>query len=134
MEPWTDGAPLILRSELLYQPHERMEPGSDGTLTSELLHHPELQRCNLKLTGAILVLKPELLYHAELRGWPLYENSELLYHPELTGWSLGLMGGPGSQNQVSYHLEPRGCNLRLMGCLSYHRELSRWSLGLMERP
>ena len=117
MELWTDGAPLILRSELLYQPHERMEPGSDGTFTSDLLHHPELQRCNLKLMGAILVLKPELLYH-----------------PELKGWSLGLMGGPGSQNQVSYHLEPRGCNLRLMGCLSYHRELSRWSLGLTERP
>ena len=108
MEPCTDGAPLILRSELLYQPHERMEAGSDGTLTltSELLHHPELQRCNLKLMGAILLLKPEILYHPELRGWPLDEKSELLYHPELKGWSLGLMGGPGSQNQVSYQLNP----------------------------
>ena len=47
-----------------------------GTLTSELLYHPKLQRCNLKLMGAILVLKPKLLCHPELRGWPLNENSE----------------------------------------------------------
>ena len=107
MEPWTDGAPLILRSELVYQPHERMEPGSDGTLTTELLHHPQLQGCNLKLMSAILLLKPKLLYHPELRRWPLDEKSELLYHPELSGWSLGLMGGPGSQNQVSYQLNPK---------------------------
>ena len=36
--------------------------GVMGTLTSELLFHPDLQRCSLKLMGAILVLKPELLY------------------------------------------------------------------------
>ena len=66
-----------------------------GTLTSELLYHPKLQRCNLKLMGAILVLKPKLLYHPDLRGWPLNEKSELLYHSELKGWSLGLMRGPG---------------------------------------
>ena len=36
-----------------------------------------------------------------------------LYHPELKGWSLGLMGGPDSQNKTAYHPERRGCNLRL---------------------
>ena len=61
-----------------------------GTLTSELLYfyHPGLQRCNMELMGAILVLKPELLCHPELRGWPLNEKSELLYHPELKGYSF----------------------------------------------
>ena len=48
-----------------------------GTLTSELLYHPELKRCNLKLMGALLMLKPELLYHPELRGLSLHEKSEL---------------------------------------------------------
>ena len=90
MEPWTDGALLILKSELLYQPRERMEPGSDGdfNIRTPIFYHPELQRCNRELMGAILVLKPELLYHPELRGWPLNEKSELLYHPELKGWSF----------------------------------------------
>ena len=64
-----------------------------GTLTSETLYHPELKRCNLKLAGALLILKPELVYHPELSGWSLTEKSELLYHLELKGWSLGLMGG-----------------------------------------
>ena len=29
-EPWTDGVPPILKSELVYQPLDSMEPGSDG--------------------------------------------------------------------------------------------------------
>ena len=45
--------------------------------------------------GALLILKPELVYHPELTGWHLTEQSELLYRPELKGSILGLMGGPG---------------------------------------
>ena len=53
MEPWTDGAPLILKSELpitLMGRTPRMEPWTDG---------------------APLIYKSELPITRELRGWSL---------------------------------------------------------------
>ena len=82
-----------------------------GTLTSEPLYHPELKRCNLKLVGALLILKPELVYHPEFRGWPLTEKSELLYHPELTQrmepWTDG--GARIHKIRPPITLNPEGC-------------------------
>ena len=41
-----------------------------GTLTSEPLYHPELKKMQLEASGALLILKPELVNHPDFRGWP----------------------------------------------------------------
>ena len=75
MEPWTDGAPLILKSEL--QPPVSSE---DGALVP-------------------LILKIRTPTTPELRGWSLGWGApdfkiRTPTTPELRGWSLGLMGRP----------------------------------------
>ena len=51
MEPWTDGVPVILNSELLFQPHERMEPGSDGDFNIRTLTSPGTQKMQPETNG-----------------------------------------------------------------------------------
>ena len=54
-QPGTDGAPLILRSNLLSIWTQRILPWTDGvplTLKSELLYDPEHRGCHLRLMGS----------------------------------------------------------------------------------
>ena len=58
MESGTDAAPLILPSEPLSPSTQRMEPWTDGvplTLRSELLYHPELREWSLGVIRAPLM-------------------------------------------------------------------------------
>ena len=90
--------------------------------------------------GAPLMLKSELLYHPELRGWSLKLKSERLYitlsskDGTLDSWGPGftkheLLNQPELGEQ-SLDVAP----VMLQTELLYHAELTERSLGVMGRP
>ena len=73
----------------------RTEPGSDGApliLKSRLLYHPELKGWRLRLVGG--PDSQNQTYHLELRGCSLRLVGRLSCDLELCGWGLGLLARP----------------------------------------